>query len=76
MSFEIVYLQDEHDCETCGTAYASGYQIYYDGDLMVDKTPVASCLGGDEYYNDNPYKDIVDLLKEHVTETQGDIEDE
>lgn len=72
MSFEIVRLTDHHDCETCGSSYAVGYRIYMDGDLIVDKTPYAHCYSGDDYYNHNPYADILEQMGEHVTESEGD----
>lgn len=75
MSFEIVHLEDECECETCGTSYARGYRIYMDGDLIVDKTPYAHCFNGDDYSGHNPHADILEQLRVHVTETEGAEDD-
>lgn len=49
MAYKIVYLNDWHNCEVCGSSYAEGYQIYKDGVLVVDKSPIADCYDSVEY---------------------------
>lgn len=61
MSYVIEYLYDDHDCETCGPSYAQGYVIKKGDVIVVDKTPSAHCFGGDDYTQDDPYKDILEL---------------
>jgi hypothetical protein len=40
----IVYTDDDHDCEVCGFAYATGAKIYLDGVLSLDLVPKAHCF--------------------------------
>lgn len=46
---EIKTLTDDHDCDTCGTTYASGGVVYIDGRKIIDKEPVAHCYGSANY---------------------------
>jgi hypothetical protein len=39
----IVYTDDDHECEVCGFAYATGAKIYVDGVLSLDLVPKAHC---------------------------------
>lgn len=59
--FEIVFMDDSHDCETCGSSYAEGYLIKKDGEVVVDKTPSASCFGGANYNQNEAYLELVKL---------------
>lgn len=59
MTYKIIRLYDEADCETCGTNYADGYVIEKDGEVVIDKTPTATCFGGGDYSDNDPYKDIL-----------------
>lgn len=59
--YKIEHLSDSSDCETCGTSYATGYVIYKGEEVVVDKTPYAHCYSGSEYYNHNPFYDILKL---------------
>jgi 5-keto 4-deoxyuronate isomerase len=52
---EIKTLTDDHDCDTCGTTYASGGIVYIDGRKILEKEPVAHCYGA-------TYYDEADLL--------------
>ena len=45
----VTELQDSHECETCGTSYATGYSITVDGRVMVDLQPVAACYDANHY---------------------------
>lgn len=57
--YKIVLLADYHDCETCGYSYNSGYVIYKNETVLIDKTPFAHCYDGTNYEDDNPYEDIL-----------------
>lgn len=46
---EIEWLSDEHDCETCGWAFASGARVRQDGELLLELIPFASCFGSDHW---------------------------
>ena len=37
-------LSDVHDCETCGTSYATGYEVTVDGKQFGDYEPSAYCF--------------------------------
>ena len=49
MIIEIKTTEDTYDCETCGWDYATGGSIYVDGDLVLEKTPIAHCYNGQSY---------------------------
>lgn len=49
MKIEIKTTEDTHDCETCGWDYATGGIVYVDGDLVLEKTPIAHCYNGQSY---------------------------
>ena len=66
--YHIEYLRDETDCETCGSSYASGYKIYFEGECVVDKTPYAHCYSGADYYEDSPHKDILEHMGVLISE--------
>ncbi len=67
--YEIVYMEDSWDCETCGSDYASGYQIFLDDVLVVDKHPIAYCYNGSSYDDSESYKDILELEGIKITES-------
>jgi len=67
--YEIVYMEDSWDCETCGSDYASGYQIFLDDVLVVDKHPIAYCYNGSSYDDSEAYKDILELEGIKITES-------
>jgi hypothetical protein len=74
--YKIVRLSDSCECETCGTSWAEGYVIYQGDEIVIDKTPLASCYGGKDYYDQEPYKDIIELLGVGVTEERDYLGDE
>lgn len=59
--YKIIWLEDSHPCETCGSNYAAGYVIEKDGQIIVAKTPVAHCFSGSDY---NPSEAYTDILKD------------
>lgn len=61
MSYKIVWLEDQHECETCGYSYAQGYKIYKDEILVIDKTPISHCYDCLNYDHSNAAFDIISL---------------
>lgn len=59
--YEIVELEDSHDCETCGGAFSEGYAIYKDGVLVKERKPLAFCWGSKNYDRDLALYDILTL---------------
>jgi hypothetical protein len=59
--FEIVFMNDHHNCETCGSSYASGYIIKKDGEVVVDKTPIAACYDDSDYNQNEAYLEVIQL---------------
>lgn len=76
MAYTIQRLVDNHDCETCGWSCADGYQIYKDGILITDKSPIASCFDSVTYPFDSPYYDIFSLFKIEVKEIDPPYEED
>lgn len=73
MSYKIVWLEDQHECETCGYSYAQGYRIYRDEKLVIDKTPISHCYDPLNYDHSNAAFDILSL--EGIQIETGDGED-
>ena len=46
---KIETLSDEHDCETCGTSWATGYEVTFPDGSIESLIPQASCFGGGDY---------------------------
>jgi hypothetical protein len=42
-------LSDEHDCETCGTSWATGYEVTFPDGCAFALQPHASCFGGKDW---------------------------
>lgn len=61
MTYKILYLYDEWYCETCGPNYASGYHIYKDDVLVVDKSPSAHCYSSVDFDQSDAAFDILEL---------------
>lgn len=62
VEYQVTYLQDTYDCETCGSSYADGYEIRKNGELVYTMKPVAHCYGGDNYTQDELVEWIVNDL--------------
>lgn len=60
-TIKIQWLSDEHDCETCGNSYAEGARVFIDNEVL-EFTPYASCFGGDSWYVEDIYKEIINYL--------------
>ncbi len=53
-------LEDEHDCETCGSSWEQGFEVYIDGKPFGDYAPLAACWDSKGYLLENV---LVDVLK-------------
>lgn len=55
-------LSDEHDCDTCGPSWATGYRVTLDGNEILNLEPHAYCYGGVTYYPEEMYKMVLEEL--------------
>ena len=46
---KIEILSDEHDCDTCGSSWATGYEVTFPDGSVESLIPQASCFGGGDY---------------------------
>lgn len=63
---EITWLDDSHDCETCGSSCAEGARVSIDGSLVLDLEPVAHCYDGASWERDTILHRILAQLGAHV----------
>lgn len=49
MKIEITTDSDSHDCETCGSNWASGGTVTVDGEVVIDRPAEAACFGGSSF---------------------------
>ena len=49
MNIEIKTTSDHHDCETCGGGWAEGGSVYIDGELVLEREPLAYCYGAPSF---------------------------
>lgn len=64
---KITWLEDYHDCETCGSSYAVGAMVEM-GDMTISMQPVAHCYESQNHYPDDVYKFILSELGYEVEE--------
>ena len=69
---KIVELFDESDCETCGSSYAQGYNVYADEELILSYIPSAHCYDSESYDIAYVYKDILEYLGYELEVAQED----
>lgn len=62
MKIEIEALGDSYECDTCGWSDAYGAKVYFDGELVLDMTPVAHCTGGNNYTDEDIFTAILQKL--------------
>ena len=58
----IVYTDDDHECEVCGFAYATGAKIYVDGVLSLNLVPKAHCFRGTNYDQNEIMRRALELV--------------
>lgn len=51
MKVKVFTSYDDHDCDTCGASYASGYVVVDSetNEIVLTLEPIASCFGGSDY---------------------------
>ena len=62
MKIEIEALGDSYECDTCGWSVAYGAKVYFDGELVLDMTPVAHCTDGSNYTDEDIFTAILNKL--------------
>ena len=63
MKFEVKLTYDEgSDCETCGASYGEGYDLFYEGELVAQKVPYATCFESSEFRAEDVINDILKHL--------------
>ena len=70
MKIDINWISDVTDCETCGSSYAEGAVVSFDGEVVIDMTPAAACYDGVSFDSSEVYQAILEKLGHTVsTET-------
>lgn len=64
---EVTLLEDHHDCETCGSAFAQGALVRLNGEVVVDRTPCAHCFGSNSFPLDRVLYETLERLGYEVT---------
>lgn len=65
---EITWQTDEHECDTCGTAYAEGARVRINGEDVLDLAPGAYCYDGTSYSREQVYRKIIEALGYRVVD--------
>ena len=65
---------DDYDCETCGSAYATGAKIYVDGILSLNLVPKAHCYNGISYDQNEIMRRALEMVGIELEQTyyEGD----
>ena len=53
-------IEDESDCETCGSNWANGFEVIIDGEVFGDYTPSAVCTSLTSYNYVDVYRDLLE----------------
>ena len=64
----IRWLQDTHECDTCGTSYADGASVSVDGRPLLELVPSAHCYGGDSWDPETVFRAVLRELGHSVSE--------
>lgn len=68
---DIQWLEDEHDCETCGWTLATGALVYINGELKIELEPIAHCYDSSSWDRDQVYLRIFQALGYTVEDNHG-----
>lgn len=68
-TIHIEWLDDCHDCETCGPTYSDGARVTIDGVVALELVPHAYCFDGDNYDRDDVFRRILAHLGHDLTES-------
>lgn len=66
MKIRIEWLEDEFDCEICDWTISCGARVCFDGELVIDMTPVASCTKSVNYTDADVWMAILKKLGHDV----------
>jgi hypothetical protein len=55
-------LSDEYDCDTCGTSWATGYEVTFPDGSSFTLEPQAHCLGGNDWSEAELMEEILNHL--------------
>lgn len=69
MKIKIEWMHDFYKCDDCGTNYAEGAMVYFDGELVIDMSPIAHCYDGTHYDEGDIWKAIIDKLGHEIETT-------
>jgi hypothetical protein len=58
----VVVTEDEHECETCGSSYIQGVQIFDKKNCIWGEEAFISCTACSNYDHPDP-KDVKDILE-------------
>lgn len=64
----IKWLQDDHDCETCGWSSAEGAEVTLDNIIILNLEPQASCFGGQSWDRADVFELIIKQLGFTISE--------
>lgn len=65
----ISWLEDDHECDTCGFSYASGAHVRLDGKTILELLPTAVCFDGDSWTREEVFRRILVHLGLTIQET-------
>jgi len=70
----IEWLTDSTDCDQagCSGGYSEGAKVYFDDELAIDLSPVASCFGGVNYGFEEVFARILSELGHRLVEVTYD----
>ena len=73
-NIRIEWLSDVSDCDQagCSGGYSEGARVYFDGELVLDLKPVASCYGSTFYAQEQVFGIILAKLGHNLVETSYD----
>lgn len=69
---KIQWLEESHDCETCGSSYAVGAIVNIVDHVTIVMQPLAHCYESVNYYPDEVYQRILFELGYVVEEVEDD----
>lgn len=61
-TIEVRKYDDFHDCETCGSSYAEGAEIFIDDVVVENLKPLAACFDGQSYTDDEIWIAVLSKL--------------
>jgi len=67
-TIKVEWLNDDHDCEICGSSYADGARVWLDGDLILELEPVAHCYESRHYDEADVYRRILEWMGHRIEE--------